>query len=169
MIREFGSVGRILTTSSPKLARFVGLKSAALIRASVQLVQSSLLEQVRRGPVLATNDDVIRYLQLDLGFLRHERVLALYLDANWKLIWVATIAEGSVGGASPEIQTVVRNALDVGATAFIVVHNHPSGNPEASRSDLLWTKRLAEVSSDLGLRLVDHLIVASGEWRSVMA
>lgn len=168
LLREFGTVGRVLSASSARLARVVGPNVAGMIRASRKLVQSSLSERIKSGPVLATSSDLIRYLQLQLGSLRHERVLALYVDEHLRLLRSARISDGSARSASADITRIIQIALDVGASGILVVHNHPSGNPDPSRSDLDWTRRLARVAADLELRLVDHIIVASRGYKSLL-
>jgi DNA repair protein RadC len=168
LINEFGSVGRVLTGSSSRLARIVGPQITALIQASNKLVQSSLFESLKMGPVLAGRPQLIEFLRLQLGSLPHERVLALYLDHQLRLAHMARISDGSVISASADISRIIHLALDLGATNIVVVHNHPSGDPTPSRSDLNWTSRLARVAADLDLRLLDHIIVTAGKYRSIM-
>jgi DNA repair protein RadC len=158
----------VLSGSLSRLSRIVGPKVATLIRAANKLLQSSLLDDVRSGPVLSSRAELIRYLHFQLGSLRHERVLALYLDHNLRLLYVMRVADGSVASASPEISRIIHIALDVGASGILVVHNHPSGDPSPSISDLNWTARLSRVAADLNVRLIDHIIVAGGEVRSAL-
>lgn len=167
LLRQFGSVGRVLCASTAQLANIVGPNIAALIRGSKSLVQSSLSERVKDGPVLASREEFIRYLQLQLGSLRHERVLALYLDQKLRLLHSARISEGSVSSASADIARIIHIALDVGASAILVAHNHPSGDPTPSGADRAWTTRLERIAADLQLRLVDHIIIAAGQFRSL--
>lgn len=168
LLREFGSVGRVLSASSGRLASVVGPNMAGLIRASTKLLQRSLAERVEMGPVIASSDDLIRYLRLQLGSLGHERVLAFYLDEQLRLLRSARIADGPARSVPADISRIIQIALDVGATGILVVHNHPSGNPGPSTPDLEWTRRLARVAGDLQLRLVDHIIVANRGYTSLL-
>lgn len=167
LLREFGSIGRMLSGSVSRLASIVDRRTAALILASGSLVQTSLREQLERGPVLTCRRDVIQYLQLQIGWLRHECLIALYLDQGSRLIHSGRIAEGAVGSAVPSIPRIVHIALDVGAGRLMLVHNHPSGDPTPSRSDLLWTARLSRVATELEITLVDHIIVTGSNYRSM--
>ena len=88
-----------------------------------------------------------------------ERVRVLYLDTRNRLIVDHHVGDGSVDEAAIHPREVVRKALDVGATALILVHNHPSGNPEPSRADIDITRRIAEAGRLLGIVVHDHVIV----------
>jgi DNA repair protein RadC len=94
-----------------------------------------------------------------MAHLTVERVRVLYLDTRNRLIVDHHVGEGSVDEAAIHPREVVRKALDVGATALILVHNHPSGNPEPSRADIDITRRIAEAGRLLGIVVHDHVIV----------
>ena len=168
LLLEFGSVGRILSASSSRLRRVVGPRLGALIHASYRLMQASLFEQVRRGPVLSRREDVLHYLQLQIGSVGHEKVMAFLLDSRLHLLRVVDLSEGNVASSSADIPRIIHLALDEGASGILIVHNHPSGDPNPSKSDLSWTWRLERIAADLGLRLVDHVIIAGTEARSVL-
>lgn len=146
----------------------VGPRLGALIHASYRLMQASLFEQVRRGPVLSRREDVLHYLQLQIGSVGHEKVMAFLLDSRLHLLRVVDLSEGNVASSSADIPRIIHLALDEGASGILIVHNHPSGDPNPSKSDLSWTWRLERIAADLGLRLVDHVIIAGTEARSVL-
>ena len=94
-----------------------------------------------------------------MAHLRHERVRALYLDTKNRLIGDELLTEGSLDEAVIQPREVVKKALDLGAAALIMVHNHPSGSPEPSRADIQITNKIAEAARMLGITLHDHVII----------
>ena len=110
-------------------------------------------------PVLASWQALLDYLTIDMAHLTVERVRVLYLDTKNRLIRDEHVADGSIDEAAIHPREVIRRALDLGAAALIIVHNHPSGNPEPSRADIQITGRIAEAGRLLGVELHDHVII----------
>ena len=102
---------------------------------------------------------LFRSLMIDMAHLNHERVRVLYLDVRNRLIDDHLLADGSVDEATVHPREVVKRALDLGASALILVHNHPSGSPEPSRADIQLTNRIAEAGRLLGIVVHDHVII----------
>ena len=94
-----------------------------------------------------------------MAHLTVERVRVLYLNAQNRLILDHHAGDGSVDEAAIHPREVIRRALDVGATALILVHNHPSGSPQPSRADIQITNRIAEAGRLLGVTVHDHVII----------
>jgi DNA repair protein RadC len=168
LLRDFGSVSGVLSASWWSLRRSVGHRLASVIRASRDLMQSSLVEEASKGPVIGSRREVTRLLQFYLGSLRRERVIALYVDASLHLIRMERISDGSGSDAPLDVSKIIHTALDVGASGFLIVHNHPSGDTTPSRWDINATQRLSRIAADLDLHLVDALIVAGSEVRSIL-
>jgi len=94
-----------------------------------------------------------------MAHLTVERVRVLYLDTRNRLVLDHHVGDGSLDEAAIHPREVIRRGLDVGAAALILVHNHPSGNPEPSRADIQITQRIAEAGQLLGMTVHDHVIV----------
>jgi len=109
--------------------------------------------------VLGSWQALLDYLAIDMAHLTVERVRVLYLDSRNRLILDHQAQEGTIDEAAIHPREVVKKALEVGATALILVHNHPSGNPEPSRADIQITARIAEAGRLLGITVHDHVIV----------
>ncbi len=120
-------------------------------------------------PVLADGDAVRDYLFAHMAYLQTEQVRALYLDTKNQLLRNELIASGTVNQVPLSPREIVRRALDLGATGMIVAHNHPSGDPTPSRSDMLITNDLLRAIELFDLRLYDHIIIARGGWYSFRA
>lgn len=95
-----------------------------------------------------------------LGQEAREWLLALFVDAELNLLAVDTIARGELASCSVPFDRIIRRAFQLEAHAYLLVHNHPSGDPRPSESDILITRRLARLSADLDVPLLDHLIIA---------
>ena len=137
----------------------MGEVSAASLKIVALAARRMARSQVRQRPVLGSWQALLDYLTIDMAHLTVERVRVLYLDTRNRLIVDHHVGDGSVDEAAIHPREVVRKALDVGATALILVHNHPSGNPEPSRADIDITRRIAEAGRLLGIVVHDHVIV----------
>jgi DNA repair protein RadC len=163
LLRDFGSISGLLSASWWRLCGSAGHRLACIISASRDIMRAALAEEVARGPVLSRGPELIHLIQAYLGSLNRERLIAIYVDAKLRLIRIEQISEGSLAGTSLEIGRIVHRALDVGAAGFLLVHNHPSGDPTPSCSDIQATARLRRIAADLDIHLIDHLVIAGGE------
>jgi DNA repair protein RadC len=102
-----------------------------------------------------------------LGDEAHEWLLALFVDSHYQLLAVDNVARGDTTGVDKCFWRLIDRAHALNAAGFILVHNHPSGNPRPSQTDINITRRLAHVSRELDVPLLDHLIIARGEMREV--
>ncbi len=114
---------------------------------------------MREKPVLGSWQALIDYLTIDMAHLTVERVRVLYLNAQNLLIHDEHVGDGSINEAAIHPREVIRRALDLGSTAIILVHNHPSGSPQPSRADIDITNRIAEAGRLLGIVVHDHIII----------
>ncbi len=167
LLTEFRSLSDLLGASWWRLRWVAGKRLADIIHASRSLMRAKLLEQVKEGPVVARGSALIDFLQHEIGFLDHERLIALYVDGNCRLMRIETIGDGTVGEVPINVRKVVSSGLFAGATGFLLVHNHPSGIPEPSKADLDVTSRLRDLGKQVELHLLDHLIIARGRFGSI--
>jgi DNA repair protein RadC len=137
------------------------------------IVRESMLHALRSeafaGPVLTDSASLIDYLSFDMSHLGAERVRVLFLNSGNRLLHDEVIAEGSVNKTAIYPREIMRRALDVGATALILVHNHPSGEPWPSASDIEATRRVADAARPLDICIHDHIIVGRSGWSSFRA
>ncbi|MEM6475124.1 MAG: DNA repair protein RadC [Pseudomonadota bacterium] len=161
LIKQFGSLAGVLNADPAALQRVkgVGETSAAALKSVAIATRRMARSEVVQKPVLASWQALIDYLAIDMAHLTVERVRVLYLDTKNKLIDDHHVGDGSIDEAAIHPREVIRRALDLGASALILVHNHPSGNPEPSRADIQITKRIAEAGRLLGVTVHDHVIV----------
>jgi DNA repair protein RadC len=167
LVAEFGSVADVISASWWRLRTVVGARLACTIHASRDLISAALLEPVKRGPVIPRSQALVSFLQAHIGYLDHECVLALYVDSRLHLLRIERLTEGSTSDASIDIRRILRCGLEVAASGFLLVHNHPSGSVTPSKSDVSLTCRLKSIAAELDLHLLDHLILARGRVASI--
>jgi DNA repair protein RadC len=161
LIAQFGSLAGVLNADPRALQRVkgVGETSAAALLSVATAARRMTRGEIIRKPVLGSWQALIDYLTTDMAHLTVERVRVLYLDTRNRLIDDHHVGDGSIDEAAIHPREVIRRAMDVGASAMILVHNHPSGNPEPSRADIQITKRIAEAGRLLGVTVHDHVII----------
>ena len=161
LIQRFSSLAGVLNADASALAKHPGMgeTSAAALKVVALAARRLAREQVREKPVLGSWQALIDYLTIDMAHLTVERVRVLYLNTQNMLIHDEHVGDGSIDEAAIHPREVIRRALDLGATALILVHNHPSGSPQPSRADIEITNRIAEAGRLLGIVVHDHVIV----------
>lgn len=168
LLKEFGSIGRILSESNEALLRVVGGQNAVvqLLLAAKNLLMAELESDVPKQLVSATDEKLIKYLQAGMGSLAVETLRVLFLDNANHLI-----GDEEFGAASPrkilvQPRCILKRALELNASAIILVHNHPSGETRPSKSDIKFTLSIKMICRELEIILHDHIIIAGNNWSS---
>jgi len=163
LIREFGSLANVLTADAESLMRVkgVGEKAAAGLKVVQVAALKMLMGQIVDRPVLANWQALIDYLHADMAQLKIERVRVLHLNAKNVLIRDEVMGEGSVDEAAIYIREVIRSAINLGSSALVLVHNHPSGDPAPSRADIHLTREIIEAGKRLKIAVHDHIIIGA--------
>ncbi len=171
LLREFGGIGGLLSADPEALLRIDGVGETAA--AALKIVQASALRLLRNAivekPVLASWQSLIDYLRADMGHITIERVRVLHLNAKNMLIRDEIISEGSIDQATVHVREVIRRAIDLGSSAIILVHNHPSGDPAPSRADIALTRDIIDAGKRLNVAVHDHVIIAATGYSSMRA
>lgn len=171
LLREFGGIGGLFSADPEALLRVDGVGEtvvAALMivqATTVRLLRSKVVDQ----PILASWEALIDYLRVDMGHLDIERVRVLHLNAKNQLIRDEVMSEGSIDEATVHVREVARRAMELGASAIILVHNHPSGDASPSRADIALTRDIIEALKRLKIAVHDHVIVTNRGHSSVRA
>ena len=171
LLSEFGGIGGLFSADAEALIRVPGMGETTA--AAVKIVQATALRLLRAEasakPVLASWQALIDYLHADMAHRGTERVRVLHLNTRNMLIRDEVMSEGSVDEAALYVREVIRRAIDLGSTAIILVHNHPSGDPTPSRADIDITRKVAEAGKRLGIALHDHIIIGTTGHSSLRA
>ncbi len=161
LIAEFGCVGSVVAAPSTALARFVDdPRTVFRLAAAKELVMEELGENLRR----ARFDISDRLVQLWIISLfkerRTERVHLALLGDAMQLLGEERLFDGTLQNVRINLRTIVSRGIEAGASAVVLMHNHPSGNPQPSAADIDETRKIASLLQHLDLHLQDHLIVA---------
>jgi DNA repair protein RadC len=161
LIARFGSFAEAITAPRPLLSEVDGLGEAAITEMKIvaAAAQRIVRGEIRRRPVLSSWSAVIDYCRAAMAFSDTEQFRILFLDKRNQLIADELQQKGTVDHTPVYPREVVKRALELSATAIILVHNHPSGDPTPSRADIEMTKEIMEVSRTLGIAVHDHIIV----------
>ena len=167
-LRRFGSYAAILAAPEQELRQVPGLGTHSI--AAIKLVHAAAIRLARaavaQAPVLDSPDRLAEYLAIALARERVEQFRILFLDQAGMLKADEIQATGTVNHTPVYPREVVRRALQLGAAAVVLVHNHPSGDPEPSREDVEMTRQVQQAAETMGLAVRDHIIVGTGRWTS---
>ena len=169
LMARFGGIARVLGASEPDLARVIGPKAARQLGLLHVLLLRSLEHPLRQRPVLTSSEAVRTYLRARLAALPREVFHVLFLDKKNQLIADERLAEGTVDHAPVYPREVVRRALELSASAIVLAHNHPSGDPAPSRADIDMTQQVVAAARALQITVHDHVVVAGDQVASLRA
>ena len=164
LIMQFGSLGGLSRCSVQELSSVKGVGPAKAIQLAVALgLASRLARETLTRQRMDSPELVWELLGAEMRSLHRESLRVVLLDTRYHLMRVEEISLGSLNESIAHPREIFRPALIHAAFAMIVVHNHPSGDPAPSPADYNLTKRLAEGAQLLQIRLLDHIIVGSGD------
>ncbi|HVV93594.1 MAG TPA: DNA repair protein RadC [Hyphomicrobiales bacterium] len=161
LLRRFGSFAEVIAAAPERLSEVPGVKEAVvteikIVEAAVHRVSRA---QLRTRPALSSWSAVLDYCRTTMALAEREQFRILFLDRRNGVIADEVQQTGTVDHTPVYPREVVRRALELSASALILVHNHPSGDPTPSRADIEMTKTIVEVAKPLGLTVHDHVIV----------
>jgi DNA repair protein RadC len=162
LIARYGGIGPLLSASAEALKR-EGLSETVI--AALKIAEATALRlleaRIEGQPVLSSWDALCDYLHAAMAHSRTEQVRVLFLNAKNMLIANEAMWDGSVDEASVHVREVIARAIALGATAIIIVHNHPSGDPSPSQQDIRLTRDLVEAGRHMKVTVHDHVIVGA--------
>jgi DNA repair protein RadC len=168
MVSKFGSLQGLFSASLQDFSAIPGLGTAkfAQLQAVMELARRAIGEQLQAGQTLSSPHAVKEYLRLTLGTQPYESFLVLFLDVKNRLIDAKELFRGTLSHTSVYPREVVREALARNAASVMLAHNHPSGTPDPSESDLLLTRALVQALALVDVRILDHFVVAGHQVHS---
>ncbi len=164
LLARFGGFAEAIAAPAAELREVEGMGESGV--AALRVVQAAALRlaerQLRDAPLLNNWERLQDYLTASLARERTEQFRVLFLDGRNRLLADEVLGAGTVNHAPVYPREVVKRALELHATAIILVHNHPSGDPAPSRADVEMTREVAEAARVMGITLHDHLVVGRG-------
>jgi DNA repair protein RadC len=162
LIAEFGGLGPLLSADAETLSR-AGLSDNVV--AALKIAEATALRlletRIEGRPLLSNWEALGDYLQAAMAHTAVEEVRVLFLNAKNLLIANEAMWQGSVDEAAVHVREVISRAIALGATAIIIVHNHPSGDSTPSTQDIRLTRNLVEAGKHMKINVHDHVIVGS--------
>jgi DNA repair protein RadC len=161
LLARFGSFAEVISAPIERLKEVegIGVSVATDIKIVAAAAQRLAKGAVRKRPVLSSWSSVLDYCRTAQAFSEKEQFRILFLDKRNQLIADEVQQQGTIDHTPVYPREVVKRALELSATAIILVHNHPSGDPTPSHADIEMTKQVATVAKPLGVALHDHIIV----------
>src|SRR5437868_1407064 len=161
LIAKFGSFAEVVSAPRPRLREIEGLGEAAIVEIKIVQAAASRLArgEAKKRTVLSSWSAVLDYCRTTMAFADKEQFRVLFLDKRNQVMADEVQQTGTVDHTPVYPREVVKRALELSATAVILVHNHPSGDPAPSQADVQMTQEIIAVARPLGIAVHDHLIV----------
>lgn len=169
ILDEFGTLRGIAQAETDALVGLSGMgpARAAQVKAAMELAERMAHERSGPKPRFLKSQDIFDFVHLSLRDLAYEVFEALLLDARNQLLRRVRISTGTLTGSLVHPREVFRPAVAEAAASLILIHNHPSGDPSPSLEDFEVTERIVEAGEIMGIRVLDHLVVGDGVYRSM--
>lgn len=167
IIDRFGTLGNVLTECPSTLRKNYDLdeRCIALLKLSYAVARSIAKEKINSRDVISSIDALLDYCKVTLSYLTVEHVIVLFLDAQNGII-LESITRGTINHSLVYPREIAKQALQLDAASIILIHNHPSGNPQPSLSDIQATDRIVKFCESLEIRVIDHIIVGRSRYVS---
>jgi DNA repair protein RadC len=161
LLKKFGSFAEVIHAPENLLREVDGIGDTSvtqlkLIAAAVERIAKG---EIKRNLALSSWNDVIAYCRSSMAFADKEQFRLLFLDKRNQLIADEIQQTGTVDHTPVYPREVIKRALELSATALILIHNHPSGDPTPSQADIQMTKQIIDIAKPLGISVHDHIIV----------
>jgi DNA repair protein RadC len=163
LLKEFGSLNSIIHTNPQYLKQINGITDHSVVLFNIIKIttKNMLKKEISHTPVLDNWQGLLDYCYTNLAHEKKEYIKILYLNTKSTLIKEEILQEGTINYSTLYPREVVKKALEFGASAFILAHNHPSGDLRPSAEDIAVTNKLAKIASSLEIILHDHIIVSN--------
>ncbi|HEX9791941.1 MAG TPA: DNA repair protein RadC [Kiloniellales bacterium] len=168
LVARFGNLAGVLAASPQDLATVPGMGDASIAvlkvvpEAALRLAREDLAER----PIIGSWDNLVAYCRIAMGREKVEQFHLLFLDRKNRLIADEMHQRGTVDHTPVYPREVVKRALELGASALILVHNHPSGDATPSKGDIEMTREIEDAAGKLGIALHDHIVIGRADQKS---
>jgi DNA repair protein RadC len=161
LLKKFGSFAEVIHAPEGRLREVDGIKDASIHQLKLIAAAASRIAkgEIKRSIALSSWDEVIGYCRSSMAFADKEQFRLLFLNKRNRLISDEVQQTGTVDHTPVYPREVIKRALELSATAIILVHNHPSGDPSPSQADIQMTRAIVDIATPLGIAVHDHIIV----------
>ena len=145
----------------------LGEAKAAQIKAAIELGRRLTLESPEERPAINSPADAAALVQYEMSALEQEHLRVILLDRRNRVLESVEVYKGSVNSSQVRVGEVFKEAIRKNASAVIVIHNHPSGDPTPSPDDVAVTRAIVQAGKLLDVEVLDHLVIGQGKWVSL--
>src|ERR1700744_1315927 len=170
LLKRFGSFAEVVHAPEALLREVEGIGDASVQQIKLIAAAAGRIAkgELRQRTLLSSWNDVIGYCRTTMAFAEKEQFRLLFLDKRNQLIADEVQQIGTVDHTPVYPREVIKRALELSATAIILVHNHPSGDPSPSQADIQMTQAIVDIAQPLGISVHDHIIVGKNGYASLM-
>ena len=170
LMNEFASLGRVFSEPRYSLERVIGPRHDVidLLASMRDAMKLSLRCDIHLIPIKATEQLLIDYLVMTMGYLQEEQLRILFLNRSNQLIRDEVLASGTLTTLTAYPRAIFRRAFDLSASGIVLVHNHPGGHAKPSECDIEFTKMLKSLGHQMELEVLDHIIISGRRWFSFL-
>ncbi len=171
LLKRFGNLSAVLDASVEDLCKVAGIgkRSALFLKLIRNVFKKYSLEQVQDKELIRTPEEVLSYCKASLSGNHEECLELIYMSVRNTVLGAEIISYGTLDRVSISPRKIVERALAAKASALILVHNHPSGDPSPSLEDIAMTKDVCRAAALFGITVHDHIIIGKGEHYSLKA
>jgi DNA repair protein RadC len=169
LLNKFGGLSGLHRAPFAELKKEHGLKDAkaAQIKAAIELGRRLTLESPEERPTINSPADAAALVQYEMSALEQEHLRVMLLDRRNRVLETVEVYKGSVNSSQVRVGEVFKEAIRKNASAVIVIHNHPSGDPTPSPDDVAVTRAIVQAGKLLDMEVLDHLVIGQGKWVSL--
>lgn len=170
-LRKFKTLRGVLDASLDELQEIeeIGPGNIFGLKFAKAVADKYLKERILRKPAFKSSKEIFDYLHHSMSRLKREVFKVIYLNNANKILGVEKLFEGTIDRTTTYSREIIKSALKNNATRLIFVHNHPAGNLEPGKQDIIITRRLSKACREVGLEVVDHIIIAGDRYLSFRA
>ncbi len=169
LLVEHDGLTGLVRADFEELCQTRGLGEAKVSRllATMELARRISAAQPQDRPQIKSPEDIYLLLGSEMAVLEQEQLRVVLLDTKNRVSRIVTVYQGSVNSAQVRVAELFRDAVRATAPAIMLVHNHPSGDPEPSRADALVTRDAVQAGELLGIEVIDHIVIGDGRFQSL--
>ncbi|MCB0119587.1 MAG: DNA repair protein RadC [Anaerolineales bacterium] len=169
LLKKFSGLGGLHRAPFKELMdqHGMGEAKASQIKAAIELGRRLTLESPEEKPAINSPADAAALVQYDMSALEQEHLRVMLLDRRNRVLEVVEVYKGSVNSSQVRVGELFKDAIRANASAVIVVHNHPSGDPTPSPDDVAVTRAIVQAGKLLDIDVLDHLVIGQGKWVSL--